>query len=127
MPVTGFNIIFRRCLAGGKSFGNVGPYEEIRGTLSFAIDPHHEANEAITDVTLASRNSEEEVEFSSDISIIKPVNDSKSSGRMLLDVVNRGIAVGVPNFNRTSRLMVDNNTSLDDQGSVGDGFLMDMG
>lgn len=127
MPVKGFKVIFRRPLADGQSFGNVGPYEEIRGSLSYAIDPYHEANAAITDVTLAPRNSEGEVEFSTDISIMKPVDDSKSTGRMLLDVVNRGIAVGVPNFNRTSRLMVDNNTPLDDRGSVGDGFLMDMG
>ena len=58
MPVTGFDVKFSRPLAGGKSWDHVGPYEELRGTLHFAIDPTHTANERITDVALAPRSAD---------------------------------------------------------------------
>ena len=56
MPVTGFDVKFRRTLADGRSWGDVGPYEELRGTLRFAIDPNGAANAGITDVGAAPRN-----------------------------------------------------------------------
>ena len=50
MPVTRFEVRLRRPLAAGVPFGDVGPYEELKGTLHFAIDPKHAANERIADV-----------------------------------------------------------------------------
>ena len=68
MPVTRFDIALRRPLAGGQSFsgpaGEVGPYEELKGRLHFAIDPSHAANRRITDVALAPRNAAGRVEWS---------------------------------------------------------------
>ncbi len=127
MPVIEFKTFFRKTLADGKPFGDVGPYEEIRGTLKFAVNPEHTANEGITDVRCAPRNSQSRVEFSSDISIIRPVDPSKISGRMVLDVVNRGNRVALPNFNRASRLQIDDDTPVDAEVDLGDGFLMEMG
>ena len=113
MPVTGFNLQFSRPLADGKSWGNIGPYEELRGTLQFAIDPSNTANERVTDIALAPRNSDNRVEFSTDVSILRPVERGKVSGRMVLDVVNRGNRVALPNFNRASRPTIDENTPID--------------
>ena len=96
MPVTGLDVKFRRVLADGRSWGDVGPYEEIRGTLRFSLDPESEANERITDVALAPTGSDGRVEFSSDVSIMMPVDRSKGSGRLMLDVVNRGNRVALP-------------------------------
>ncbi len=127
MPVTGFDVRFRRPLADGKSWGDVGPYEELRGTLHFAIDPNHPANERITDVSLAPRNSDGRVAFSADVSIILPVERGKANGRMVLDVVNRGNRVALPNFNRASRPTIDENTPFDVEVDAGDGFLMRLG
>ncbi|MCH7740706.1 MAG: hypothetical protein IIC93_11250, partial [Chloroflexi bacterium] len=87
MPVTGFDVEFSRPLADGKSWGEVGPYEELRGTLHFAIDPNHAANKQITDIDLVPRNLDDRVEFSADVSILLPLDRSKASGKMVLDVV----------------------------------------
>jgi hypothetical protein len=127
LPVTGFEIAYSRLLADGKSFGDIGPYEELRGTLKFAIDPNNPANERITDVALAPRNSENLVEFSSNVSIILPVDRTKANGKMILDVVNRGNRVAFPNFNRASRPTIDENTPVDVEIDVGDGLLMRLG
>ena len=113
MAVSRFEIMLRRPLAGGASFtshhrgtspaGEVGPYEELKGRLHFAIDPTHPANRRITDVELAPRNAAGRVEWSADVSILLPVDRAKCSGRVMLDVVNRGNTVAVPNFNRATR------------------------
>ncbi|MBC8422717.1 hypothetical protein H8E07_01205, partial [bacterium] len=110
MPVNRFDVKFSRPVADGKSWGDVGPYEELRGTLHFDIDPENAANERITDVALAPRNDGGRVEFSADVSILLPVDRSKASGRMMLDVVNRGNRVTLPNFNRATRPTIDENT-----------------
>ncbi|MDA1258544.1 MAG: alpha/beta hydrolase domain-containing protein, partial [Chloroflexi bacterium] len=124
MPVTGFDVKFSRPHADGKSWGDVGRYEELRGTLRFAIDPQHPANERITDIELAPRNSDGRVAFSADVSIILPVDRSKANGRMILDVVNRGNRVAFPNFNRASRPTIGENTPIEVEIDPGDGFLM---
>jgi hypothetical protein len=124
MPVVGFDIDFSRTLADGKSWGDVGPYEEIRGKLRFAIDPLNEFNSRVTDVGLAPRNSDGLVEFSSDVSIILPVDRSKGSGKMMLDVVNRGNRVALPNFNSAERPSIDGDTPIDVPVDLGNGFLM---
>ena len=38
MPVTHFDLALRRPLAQGRSFGTVGPYEELKGQLRFAVE-----------------------------------------------------------------------------------------
>lgn len=127
MPVVGFDLTFQRLLADGKAWGDVGPYEELRGTLHFAIDPLHDANARITDVTLAPREAQERVVFASDVSIILPVERSRGSGRLMLDVVNRGNRVALPNFNRASRLFIGPDVPLDAPLDLGDGFLLRRG
>jgi Alpha/beta hydrolase domain len=127
MPVTVFEIDFRRPLADGRPFGAVGPYEELRGRLRFAIDPLHPANTRITDVALASRNGAGRVEFASDVSILLPVERRRISGRLLLDVVNRGNTVAVPNFNRATRPVFGPGSDPYPPIDPGDGFLMKRG
>ena len=58
MPVTGFKITLRRPVADGHEFGDVGAYEEIKGVVTFAVDPEHPANERIADIKLAPRNAD---------------------------------------------------------------------
>ncbi|HXJ82601.1 MAG TPA: alpha/beta hydrolase domain-containing protein [Candidatus Methylomirabilis sp.] len=131
MPVTRFEQRLRRPLAGGTSFGRagheVGPYEELKGRLYFAIDPEHLANRRITDVGLAPRNESGLVESSSDVSILLPVDRARCSGRLMLDVVNRGNTVAVPNFNRATRPLLTSGSPSDPPVDAGDGFLMRRG
>ena len=127
MAVVGFDVTLRRALAEGKSFGDVGPYEELKGRLRYAIDPAHAANRGVTDVALAPRNAAGLVEFSADLSLLVPVDRARAGGRALIDVVNRGNTVSVPNFNHATRPAFvagsDPNPPID----VGDGFLMRRG
>ena len=136
MAVSRFEILLRRPLAGGASFappagtspaGEVGPYEELKGRLHFAIDPLHAANRRITDVELAPCNSAGRVEWSADVSILLPLDRGKCSGRVMLDVVNRGNTVAVPNFNRATRPLFGAGSDPNPPIDVGDGFLMKRG
>src|SRR5438128_3051606 len=127
MPVTRFEITLRRPLAGGAAFGDTGAYEELKGRLHFTLDPLHPSNTRITDVELAPRDEAGRVTFSSEVSLLVPVDRSRCRGGVLLDVVNRGNTIAVPNFNRATRPAfapgADPNPPID----TGDGFLMRRG
>ena len=75
---------------GGAVFGNVGPYEQLDGTATGELDPEDPANAVIQDIQLAKRNARGMVEYSTMVSILKPVNMSSSNKAMLLEIVNRG-------------------------------------
>jgi hypothetical protein len=127
MPVTAFEIALRRPLADGRAFGEVGPYEELKGRLRFALDPRHAANRGVTDITLALVNAAGLVEFSADLSLLVPVDRARASGRALVDVVNRGNTVAVPNFNHATRPVFGPGSDPNPPIDVGDGFLMRRG
>jgi hypothetical protein len=127
MPVTRFEITLWRPLAGGAAFGDAGPYEELKGRLHLAIDPTHEANARVTDVALAPRGTDGRVELAADVSILVPVDRARCSGRVMLDVVNRGNTVAVPNFNRASRPVFGPGSDPNPPIDCGDGLLMRRG
>jgi len=131
VPVTRLEVTLRRPLAEGATFRGagveVGPYEELKGRLHFSIDPLHPANRRITDVELAPRTARDRVEWSSDVSILLPVDRARCSGRLLLDVVNRGNTVAVPNFNRATRPVFAPGADPNPPVDVGDAFLMKRG
>jgi len=68
----------------------VGPYERIRGRVVYALDPNHEANKAIVDLSRAATNGEGFVEFYADFEIIAPVDRSLAKRTVLYDINNRG-------------------------------------
>src|ERR671919_2986668 len=127
MPVTHFDIALRRPLADGRAFGDVGPYEELKGRLRFAVEPAHPANARITDIDLAPRNRAGRVELAADVSILLPVDRARGNGRVILDVVNRGNTVTVPNFNHATRPVFGPDSDANPAIAVGDGFLMRRG
>ncbi|MGH7353112.1 MAG: alpha/beta hydrolase domain-containing protein [Candidatus Rokuibacteriota bacterium] len=127
MPVTRFEIALRRPLADGRVFGDVGPYEEMKGRLHFAVDPAHAANSRITDIDLAPKNRDGHVEFAADVSLLLPVERARANGRVVLDVVNRGNTVTVPNFNHATRPAFGPGSDPNPPIDVGDGFLMTHG
>jgi hypothetical protein len=127
MPVTHFDIALRRPLAEGRAFADVGPYEELKGRLHFAVDPTHPANARITDIDLAPRTRDGRVELAADVSILLPVHRDRGSGRVILDVVNRGNTVTVPNFNHATRPAFGPDSDPNPPIDAGDGFLMRRG
>jgi Alpha/beta hydrolase domain len=74
----------------GKAFGDVGPYEKLRGTAYFTVDPENPRNQIIADIGLAPRNGDGKVEFSADLFILKPKDPSRGNKVVFFDVVNRG-------------------------------------
>ena len=113
--VVGFDVALRRSLADGRAFGDVGPYEELKGRLRFAVDPANPANRRVTDLDLAPRTAAGRVEFASDVSVLVPVDRARCSGRVLVDVVNRGNTVAVPNFNHATRPVFGGGQTLTSQ------------
>jgi hypothetical protein len=81
----------------------------------------------VTDIERAPRNADGRVEFAADVSLLLPVDRRRASGRLLLDVVNRGNTVSVPNFNRATRPTFGPGSDPHPPVDVGDGFLMRRG
>ena len=90
MAITELAIAKRSSFDSGESFGDVGAYELLEGTAHFAVDPRNARNRGITDLDLAPRNGQGNVEFSADFAMLQPVITDRGNRRILFDVVNRG-------------------------------------
>jgi hypothetical protein len=88
--VTRVEIVARADVAGGKAFGDVGPYEKVVGRVHFAVRPEAKQNRRVVDLDKAPRNAEGEVEFSADLFLLKPKDMARSNGALLLEISNRG-------------------------------------
>jgi len=121
MAVTKLLITARQPFAQEKAFGHVGPYEQLDGTVYFAVDPHHPANRLITDLKLAPRDAGGLVHFAADWRLLRPVEPRRGNRRLLFDILNRGRGPVLRNLNNAPD--VPPNEPLD----PGNGFLMRQG
>lgn len=117
MAVLKLDIISRRPYANGRSFGTVGPYDQIRGTVTFAVDPENRANQDIIDLDLAPRDSDGRVRFVSDFNLVMPADPMRGSRRLLVELPNRGRKL----TGRFNRAPVEAAQSA--EGHPGDGWL----
>lgn len=122
MAVVSFDIRSRRPYFDGQEWGDAGVYERIDGVLTFAVDPQHPANTAINDLDRAARDAEGLVRFESDFCILKPVDTTRGSGRLLVDIPNRGRKVALRHFNRAPQ-----DVPPQERINAGDGFLFKRG
>src|SRR5712691_459003 len=120
--VSRVEITARRDVAGGRSFGSTGPYEQIVGKLYFTIDPANKRNRVIADLDKAPRNAAGKIELSADLVILKPRDSSKGNGIALFDIVNRGRGVALAKFD--TPLAVNGAAASDE---YGDRFLLNRG
>ena len=88
--ITAIEIKSRTPFVGGVSFGSVGAYERIDGVAIGEIDPALPANRGIVNIDKAPRNARGQVEYRSDICILRPADAEKGNGRILYEVNNRG-------------------------------------
>jgi hypothetical protein len=87
----------------GRVFGDVGAYEQIRGTASGELDPFSRHNAVITDIELAPRNANGKVAYTATFTLLKPVDMSRASGVLVYGVSNRGgRALGFGNLGGTA-------------------------
>src|SRR6266480_6089043 len=88
--VTHITIISTTPAFGGRVFGDVGAYEQVRGTAAGELDPLDPRNAIITDINLAPRNANGKVAYTATFTLIKPIDLSKGNGVLFYNVVNRG-------------------------------------
>jgi len=102
---------------GGRSFGAAGQYERLDGTAYGEVDPHDPQNALIEDLALAPVNRNGKVEYSMDISILKPIDANRGNHVLLYEVVNRG----------NKLLPLSTNVGVTETDPAGDGFLENQG
>ncbi|HEY3518276.1 MAG TPA: alpha/beta hydrolase domain-containing protein, partial [Gammaproteobacteria bacterium] len=112
----------RTDVAGGMAYGKAGPYEKLRGTLYFAVDPKAPANRMVTDLPLAPTNAAGRVEFRADFFLLKPKDTARGNGALLFEVSNRGGKGILPMLNQAPP-----SRDPTDARELGDGFLLEQG
>jgi len=120
--MTRIEITSRIPFADGMRFGKTGPYEKLVGTAYFEVDPGDPHNAIIQDLDLVPTNEAGNVEFSTDIYILKPVNMRRGNGKIFFEVNNRGNKISLPLMNDTPP--GSNNNDPSTPTDAGNGFLM---
>jgi len=85
--------------AKGFSFGETGPYESLKGRVSFAVNPKGLHQKIVTDISNAAKNKRGLVEFSSEFILLKPTNLKRGNSRLFYDYGNRGNIRALQFFN----------------------------
>jgi len=112
-------ITSRTDIQAAKPFGPAGAYERIIGRVYFKVKPENLHNQQIVDLDKAPRDAQGEVEFSSDLYLLKPKDMSKGNGAVLFEVSNRG--------GKGILRLVNGGNPADPATEFGDGFLMRQG
>ncbi len=120
MSVINFEQTRRIPYAGGTSFSDVGPYEQIDGILTFGVDPGAPANREIVDLGLVDRDENGLVQFKADFSITRPVDPELGSHTLLIELPNRGRRRIIDTLNMTG-------ADASNSPPPGDGFLFERG
>jgi hypothetical protein len=115
-------VLDRVPLAAGKAFGNVGPYERIRGRLYLTVEAGAVENQAVADIKLAPRDAQGRVHFTADFVLLRPIDPARGNGRLLYDVNSHGNLTALPAFN--SAPMSNLPATPED---AGNGFLLEQG
>jgi hypothetical protein len=108
-------IVSRKDVAGGQSFGGAGIYELITGRVYFSVAIQNKRNHGIVDLKNAVNLKHGEVEFRSDFVVVRPKDPAHGNGTMLLEVPNRG---------RPRILSLVDGGSLDLSNDAGDGWFL---
>ena len=88
--ITAIEITSRVPFVGGADFGKAGAYERLDGVATGELDPALPANRGIVNIDKAPRNARGNVEYRTDICILRPTNPERGNGRILYEVNNRG-------------------------------------
>ncbi|WP_186415516.1 MULTISPECIES: alpha/beta hydrolase domain-containing protein [unclassified Pannonibacter] len=117
--VTGFTIVSQRPVFEGRTFGAVGAYERIDAIAEFAVDPDEPRLDAIVGVDDAPVNAQGDVEFSANVTILKPADPARASGLLFYEIANRGRSISPILLNLAPGASVP-----DKAADAGDGFQM---
>jgi hypothetical protein len=79
-----------RRVADGRSYGEVGPYERLDGTVYIEIDPRDPLNAVVVNLDKAPRTPKGLVAFTSPFFILKPVDMARGNHKIFYGINNRG-------------------------------------
>jgi hypothetical protein len=96
-PQQTLTISATQAFANGATFGAIGAYEQITGTIKGEVDPKDPRNAIIQDLEFAPVNARGMVEYTADFVMLKPRDMSKASGVLRYDAPNRGNILTMPN------------------------------
>lgn len=122
--ITRLEIIRTEPAFGGQTFGAVGAYEHVTAIAHGEIDPAAPGNAVIQDIGLAPRNAAGQVEYSTQVELLKPADMARGNGVVMMEVVNRGNKLALANFNAGAAESVPDLNALK---SPRDGWLMRQG
>ena len=124
MTAESFEVAERRPYAGGRLFGDFGPFEISEGRIHYAVDPESPCNAAVVDLAHAPRDRDGMVRFHGDFTFIHTVagGAGNPARTLLIDVPNRGRRLSFSMFNRARP-----DDLLADPCAPGDGFLFERG
>ena len=118
-----FEIVSRVSPAfGGAAFGDGGAYERIDGIAHLAIDPDTPRGERIVDLDRARVDDDGRVRFSTEVTILRPVDPARQNGALLYEVPNRGRNLMFNLLNMASSMAIPSTIE-----QAGDGHLMARG
>jgi len=107
----------------GKAFGAAGQYEKLYGRAYGEVDPKDPKNAVIVDIANAPKNARGMVEYSTDVLILKPLDNAKGNHKLWYEVNNRGNTPAYSLMNESDPDFTGK-LSADD---AGNGFLMNQG
>src|SRR5262245_51472771 len=79
-----------RTFADGKSFGDVGPYQLLDGTVYIEVDPRDPLNAGIVNLDKAPKGANGKVGLSSPFFILRPLDMNRGNHKLFYGVNNRG-------------------------------------
>lgn len=120
--VTGLEALKRSPAFEGRSFGSAGAYEKIEARVKFAVDPKSERARTVAGIDKAPVNAKGEVEFSTEMVILAPLDPASGARTLFYEVPNRGRNLSFPLLNAVTK--AGPAFTVDDPG---DGFLMRQG
>src|SRR5262249_48331949 len=80
----------------GEPYGDTGPYEVVRGTLRFAVDPDDTSSRRVVDLDRAPRHDNGHVTFVADLVVVCPTDPRAGNRGLLYSVANRGAVSSLP-------------------------------
>ena len=87
---TQIQILTRTTAFGGYSFPGIGQYEVITGIAIGEVNPSDPKNAVITDIALAPKLPDGNVQYKHNFYILKPLDLSKGNHKMMYEPPNRG-------------------------------------
>src|SRR5262249_29174826 len=117
----------KRPIADGKSWGDVGPYERLDGTVYIEVDPRDPLNAGILNLDKAPKTPKGLVGFSSPFYILKPVDLTRGNRNLFYGVNNRGNKLDYAWRTLPATGQNSNNNNPLTAADFGDGLLLRLG